>query len=203
MSAAPRPDHVYEGAEDKLKQLAADCLRNSASVAPSWEQEERDRYAKSAVPVENQLASFQPTAPRTAPHPARHKPGRGANAPGRARVNVELGAATTRNHSRQRRLPRRDDGPYAPPVASEPHRWTGRDCCPHEPRANVDKPSQRARLSGKRSYPERLFSVSETLGSCPRLDQALWIGAFDRGPWRSESCESPSPRNRAPIEKLR
>ena len=52
---------VYEGAEDKLKQLGTGLLEKLGIGGPSWEQEERDRYRSGMVPVENQLTAGVPT----------------------------------------------------------------------------------------------------------------------------------------------
>jgi sporulation protein YlmC with PRC-barrel domain len=52
---------VYEGAEDKLKQLGTGLLEKLGIGGPSWEQEERERYRGSMVPVENQLAAGVPS----------------------------------------------------------------------------------------------------------------------------------------------
>ena len=51
---------VYEGAEDKLKQLNSGVLEKLGVGGPSWEEQERERYRVNVVPVENQLASGQP-----------------------------------------------------------------------------------------------------------------------------------------------
>ena len=51
---------VYEGAEEKLKQLGTGLLEKLGIGGPSWEQEERDRYRSAMVPVENQLAAGVP-----------------------------------------------------------------------------------------------------------------------------------------------
>lgn len=51
---------VYEGAEEKLKQLGSGLLEKLGIGGPSWEQEERERFRQTMVPVENQLASGQP-----------------------------------------------------------------------------------------------------------------------------------------------
>jgi sporulation protein YlmC with PRC-barrel domain len=51
---------VYEGAEDKLKQLGTGLLEKLGIGGPSWEQEERERYRSGMVPVENQLAAGVP-----------------------------------------------------------------------------------------------------------------------------------------------
>lgn len=52
---------VYEGAEDKLKQLGTGLLEKLGIGGPSWEQEERERYRSGMVPVENQLAAGIPS----------------------------------------------------------------------------------------------------------------------------------------------
>ena len=56
---------VYEGAEDKLKQLNSGFLEKLGVGGASWEEQERERYRLNVVPVENQLSSGQPaeTAP--------------------------------------------------------------------------------------------------------------------------------------------
>ncbi|MGC6482442.1 MAG: PRC-barrel domain-containing protein [Synechococcus sp.] len=51
---------VYEGAEDKLKQLNSGVLEKLGVGGPSWEEQERERYRVNVVPVENQLSSGQP-----------------------------------------------------------------------------------------------------------------------------------------------
>jgi len=48
---------VYEGAEEKLKQLNSGFLEKLGVGSSSWEDQERDRYRVNLVPVENQLAS--------------------------------------------------------------------------------------------------------------------------------------------------
>jgi sporulation protein YlmC with PRC-barrel domain len=53
---------VYEGAEEKLKQLGSGLLEKLGIGGPSWEQEERQRFRGSMVPVENQLAPGLPAA---------------------------------------------------------------------------------------------------------------------------------------------
>jgi len=62
VSSGPDRIIVYEGAEEKLKQLGTGLLEKLGVGGPSWEQEERERYRLNAVPVENQLAAGQPTA---------------------------------------------------------------------------------------------------------------------------------------------
>ncbi len=48
---------VYEGAEEKLKQLNSGVLEKLGVGGSTWEERERDRYRVNLVPVENQLTS--------------------------------------------------------------------------------------------------------------------------------------------------
>ncbi len=48
---------VYEGAEEKLKQLNSGLLEKLGVGGTSWEEQERERYRVNLVPVENQLTS--------------------------------------------------------------------------------------------------------------------------------------------------
>jgi sporulation protein YlmC with PRC-barrel domain len=59
VSSGPDRIIVYEGADEKLKQLSSGLLEKLGIGGPSWEQEERDRFRTSMVPVENQLAAGQ------------------------------------------------------------------------------------------------------------------------------------------------
>jgi sporulation protein YlmC with PRC-barrel domain len=61
VSSGPDRIIVYEGAEEKLKQLGTGLLEKLGVGGPSWEQEERERYRLNVVPVENQLAAGQPS----------------------------------------------------------------------------------------------------------------------------------------------
>jgi sporulation protein YlmC with PRC-barrel domain len=60
VSSGPDRIIVYEGAEEKLKQLGTGLLEKLGIGGPSWEQEERERYRLNMVPVENQLAAGLP-----------------------------------------------------------------------------------------------------------------------------------------------
>ena len=62
VSSGPDRIIVYEGAEDKLKQLNSGVLEKLGVGGPSWEEQERERYRVNVVPVENQLSSGQPAA---------------------------------------------------------------------------------------------------------------------------------------------
>tara|TARA_Y100001968_G_scaffold300562_1_gene312064 strand:+ start:3513 stop:4550 length:1038 start_codon:yes stop_codon:yes gene_type:complete len=48
---------VYEGAEEKLKQLNSGFLEKLGVGGSSWEEQDRERYRVNLVPVENQLSS--------------------------------------------------------------------------------------------------------------------------------------------------
>jgi sporulation protein YlmC with PRC-barrel domain len=61
VSSGPDRIIVYEGAEDKLKQLGTGLLEKLGIGGASWEQEERERFRGTAVPVENQLAPGMPS----------------------------------------------------------------------------------------------------------------------------------------------
>jgi sporulation protein YlmC with PRC-barrel domain len=62
VSSGPDRIIVYEGAEEKLKQLGTGLLEKLGVGGPSWEQEERERFRQTMVPVENQLAAGQPSS---------------------------------------------------------------------------------------------------------------------------------------------
>ncbi|MEB3242897.1 MAG: PRC-barrel domain-containing protein [Cyanobacteriota bacterium] len=52
---------VYEGAEQKLKQLGTGLLEKMGIGGSSWEKEERERYRVGPVPAENQLPAGMPS----------------------------------------------------------------------------------------------------------------------------------------------
>jgi sporulation protein YlmC with PRC-barrel domain len=62
VSSGPDRIIVYEGADEKLKQLGTGLLEKLGIGGPSWEQEERERFRGTMVPVENQLAPGQTMA---------------------------------------------------------------------------------------------------------------------------------------------
>ena len=78
VSSGPDRIIVYEGAEDKLKQLNSGVLEKLGVGGPSWEEQERERYRVNLVPVENQLSSGQPAEEKqrrlTAADTARFEP---------------------------------------------------------------------------------------------------------------------------------
>ena len=54
VSSGPDRIIVYEGAEDKLKQLSSGVLEKLGVGGPSWEEQERERYRVNLVPVEKE-----------------------------------------------------------------------------------------------------------------------------------------------------
>jgi len=57
VSSGPDRIIVYEGAEEKLKQLNSGFLEKLGVGSSGWEESERERYRVNLVPVENQLTS--------------------------------------------------------------------------------------------------------------------------------------------------
>ena len=57
VSSGPDRIIVYEGAEEKLKQLSSGFLEKLGVGTSGWEESERERYRVNLVPVENQLSS--------------------------------------------------------------------------------------------------------------------------------------------------
>jgi sporulation protein YlmC with PRC-barrel domain len=99
---------VYEGAEDKLKQLGTGLLEKLGIGGSGWEQEERERFGGAAVPAENQLAPGQATAvEQRRIQPARSR----AFEPEGEMEYVELEERREREPLRQRRYLDEDNGP--------------------------------------------------------------------------------------------
>jgi sporulation protein YlmC with PRC-barrel domain len=99
---------VYEGAEDKLKQLGTGLLEKLGIGGSGWEQEERERFRGAAVPAENQLAPGQATAvEQRRIQPARSR----AFEPEGEMEYVELEERREREPLRQRRYLDEDNGP--------------------------------------------------------------------------------------------
>ena len=61
VSSGPDRIIVYEGAEEKLKQLNSGFLEKLGVGSSGWEESERERYRVNLVPVENQLTSGEST----------------------------------------------------------------------------------------------------------------------------------------------
>jgi sporulation protein YlmC with PRC-barrel domain len=99
---------VYEGAEEKLKQLGTGLLEKLGIGGSGWEQEERERFRGAAVPAENQLAPGQPTAVEQ----RRIQPARSRVFEPEGEIEyVELEERREREPLRQRRYLDEDNGP--------------------------------------------------------------------------------------------
>jgi len=109
---------VYEGAEEKLKQLGTGLLEKLGIGGSSWEQEERERFRAGLVPAENQLPAGQPstveTRRRLEPATAR------AFEPESELDYVELDERRTREPLRQRRYLDEEPEPRRPAWQEDP-----------------------------------------------------------------------------------
>jgi sporulation protein YlmC with PRC-barrel domain len=117
VSSGPDRIIVYEGADEKLKQLGSGLLEKLGIGGPSWEQEERERFRSGMVPVENQLAAGQPAVQeqrRIQPATSR------AFEPEEELDYVELDAQRQREPLRQRRYLDEEESRYAQPLYQEP-----------------------------------------------------------------------------------
>jgi sporulation protein YlmC with PRC-barrel domain len=123
VSSGPDRIIVYEGAEEKLKQLGSGLLEKLGIGGPSWEQEERERFRSGMVPVENQLAAGQPAVQeqrRIQPATSR------AFEPEEELDYVELDAQRQREPLRQRRYLDEEESRYEP-SRYEPSRYEESD----------------------------------------------------------------------------
>ena len=117
VSSGPDRIIVYEGAEDKLKQLGSGLLEKLGIGGPSWEQEERDRYRTGMVPVENQLAAGQPAVQEQ----RRIQPATSQSfEPDEEFDYVELDEQRQREPLRQRRYLDEEESRYEQPRYEEP-----------------------------------------------------------------------------------
>jgi len=151
---------VYEGAEEKLKQLGTGLLEKlGIGGGGSWEQDERERFRMGAVPAENQLPAGQPTAQeqrRIQPASSR------AFQPAGELEYVELEERRERQPLRQRRYldeePEETDRRFRPADRSSDlsRNRSGRDYLPPEER-NYGRTDERddPRGDDRDPYPER------------------------------------------------
>jgi sporulation protein YlmC with PRC-barrel domain len=140
---------VYEGAEEKLKQLGTGLLEKLGIGGGSLEQEERERYRTGVVPAENQLAAGQPSAVeqrRIEPASSR------SFQPQNELEYVELEERREREPLRQRRYLDEDDQGRRPPLPREtppPQEYVGSYRSPEERFAEERFPEDR--------YPQERF----------------------------------------------
>ena len=118
VSSGPDRIIVYEGAEEKLKQLGSGLLEKLGIGGPSWEQEERERYRSGMVPVENQLAAGQPAVQE---QQRRIQPATSRSfEPEQELDYVELDAQRQREPLRQRRYLDDEEPRYEQPREEQP-----------------------------------------------------------------------------------
>lgn len=111
VSSGPDRIIVYEGADEKLKQLSSGLLEKLGIGGSSWEQEERDRFRSTMVPVENQLAAGQAaTSEQRRIQPATSR----AVVPEEQLEYVEVEERREREPLRQRRYLDEDEPDYRP-----------------------------------------------------------------------------------------
>ena len=173
---------VYEGAEEKLKQLGTGLLEKLGIGGSSWEQEERERFRSSgAVPAENQLPAGQPSvAEQKRIQPASSRVFR----PEQELDYVELEERREREPQRQRRYL---DGPEPTDPYGEPREERyepRREALYDEPRGDryPEARPQRSRQDAE----ERDDSPWETRSPQP-----------ERNPMpRRDFLNSPAPRDR-------
>jgi len=179
---------VYEGAEEKLKQLGTGLLEKLGIGGSSWEQEERERFRGAAVPAENQLAPGQPTAAEQRRiQPARSR----AFEPEAEMEYVELEERREREPLRQRRYLDEDSEPRQERYRDSESRYREQDLDP-EPAARY-----RERESERKS--ERDWNEDRNRQDPPRRyrdpEPEPWRGAYgDEEPVAKEVERSGSRR---------
>jgi len=206
VSSGPDRIIVYEGAEEKLKQLGTGLLEKLGIGGASWEQEERDRFRSGAVPAENQLPAGQPTAQeqrRIQPASSR------SFQPTEELEYVELEERREREPLRQRRyldddMPEPRQRPEPRPEPADPYgRESGRNPARYDNRYEDDRYEEdrydrdRYRQEPPRPQPPRQDSYRE--------ERAFEERAFDeppveREPLRAERPQAPAPRPREPVD---
>ncbi|WP_216903812.1 PRC-barrel domain-containing protein [Synechococcus sp. CCY 9618] len=192
VSSGPDRIIVYEGAEEKLKQLGTGLLEKLGIGGTSWEQEERERFRSGAVPAENQLPAGQPAAQeqrRIQPAVSR------AFQPADELEYVELEERREREPLRQRRYldddevaePRRRPEPR--PAPAEPY---GRE--PYE-----DDTYGRERYGqerGRRERPPGPYDKPAYREDLPYSSERPPL----REPLQEQPADPPAPRRREPVD---
>jgi sporulation protein YlmC with PRC-barrel domain len=199
---------VYEGAEEKLKQLGTGLLEKLGIGGSGWEQEERERFRGAAVPAENQLAPGQATVvEQRRIQPARSR----AFEPEGEIEYVELEERREREPLRQRRYLDEDNGPrqerYRDSESSYPERessYAGR-----EPQSEPD-PRYRDRSGelgrDRDRYEEQEWNGDRDRQPLPRYrepEPEPWQGRDgDADPYSPDpySNDPERPRGRRPLE---
>ncbi len=224
VSSGPDRIIVYEGAEEKLKQLGTGLLEKlGIGGGASWEQEERDRFRSGAVPAENQLPAGQPTAQeqrRIQPATSR------SFQPTEELEYVELEERREREPLRQRRyldddLPEPRQRPEPRPAATDPYgQESARSPARYDNRYEEERydrehyreqpPRQEApRQEPQRQEPlrqerfrdgERAYEP-ESYGPPAEAPERDFDGSpREREPLRAERHQAPAPRPKEPVD---
>ena len=211
VSSGPDRIIVYEGAEEKLKQLGTGLLEKLGIGGSGWEQEERERFRSGAVPAENQLPAGQPSPleqRRIQPATSR------AVQPAEELEYVELEERREREPLRQRRYldddlseTRPRPQPRTGPSNREPY---GRDPYGDEPyerdlyeresfSRNSDAREQSARDRSLGRTDDRGYREPAGRRDWARREDDLEPGyAAGEGPMEPASSPEPAPRDRVP-----
>jgi sporulation protein YlmC with PRC-barrel domain len=217
VSSGPDRIIVYEGAEEKLKQLGTGLLEKLGIGGASWEQEERDRFRSGAVPAENQLPAGQPTAQeqrRIQPAASR------SFQPSEELEYVELEERREREPLRQRRyldddLPEPRQRPEPRPAPADPYgQESGRNPARYDNRYDEERydekryDRERYREEPPRQQPLRQDSYREESAfeadpyAAPIDPPERDFDAPGRGrePLRAERPQAPAPRPKEPVD---
>ena len=189
---------VYEGAEEKLKQLGTGLLEKLGIGGSGWEQEERERFRGAAVPAENQLAPGQATAAEQRRiQPARSR----AFEPEAEMQYVELEERREREPLRQRRYLDEDNGPRQERYRDSESSYRDLDSEPAPRYRDRDLELERDRDLGQDRYEERERSGDRDRQAPPRFrdpEPEPWRGRDrDEDPLENETEQS---GGRRPLE---
>ena len=151
---------VYEGAEEKLKQLGTGLLEKLGIGGSSWEQEERERFRAGLVPAENQLPAGQPTIaePQRRLEPASAR----AFEPDSELDYVELEERRSREPLRQRRYLEEEPELRRRSWQEEDEEFAPRERAPREPRP--ERPSERPAERSSERASERTIDGRRSAG---------------------------------------
>jgi sporulation protein YlmC with PRC-barrel domain len=198
---------VYEGAEEKLKQLGTGLLEKLGIGGSGWEQEERERFRGAAVPAENQLAPGQATAAEQRRiQPARSR----AFEPEAEMQYVELEERREREPLRQRRYLDEDNGPRQERYRDSESSYRDLDSEPaprfRERDRDLELERDRDRDLGQDRYEERERSGDRDRQAPPRFrdpEPEPWRGRDgDEDPLDEDSLENETEQfgGRRPLE---
>jgi len=212
VSSGPDRIIVYEGAEEKLKQLGTGLLEKLGIGGASWEQEERDRFRSGAVPAENQLPAGQPTVQeqrRIQPATSR------SFQPAEELEYVELEERREREPLRQRRYldddlpePRQRPEPRSAPAdpygresyASDTYGREGeRNPARYDNRYEADR-YEGERYDQERGREERGFEPEPDAAPTPIPAPDFEEPPRGREPLRAERPQAPAPRPKEPVD---